>query len=84
MGQAMALDLVDASSDHVDEIALGYRTGPEGLLAALRALRNLGVHHVAFNLLVAHSADHRDACSSAAAEPGHKTAGVAMICGVSD
>lgn len=52
MGQAMALDLVDASSDHVDEIALGYRTGPEGLLAALRALRNLGVHHVAFNLLV--------------------------------
>jgi alkanesulfonate monooxygenase SsuD/methylene tetrahydromethanopterin reductase-like flavin-dependent oxidoreductase (luciferase family) len=52
MGQAMALDLLDTPSDHIDEINLGYRTGPEGLLAALSSLRNLGTHHVAFNLLV--------------------------------
>jgi luciferase-type oxidoreductase len=52
MGQAMALDLLDTPSDHIDEINLGYRTGPEGLLAALSVLRNLGTHHVAFNLLV--------------------------------
>ena len=52
LGQAMALDLLDTPSDHIDEINLGYRTGPEGLLQALVALRNLGVHHVAFNLLV--------------------------------
>lgn len=52
LGQAMALDLLDMPSDHIDEINLGYRTGPEGLLQVLAALRNLGVHHVAFNLLV--------------------------------
>jgi luciferase-type oxidoreductase len=52
MGQAMALDLVDTSSDRLDEINLGYRTGPDGLLAGLLALHEIGVHHVAFNLLV--------------------------------
>lgn len=52
MGQAMALDLLDTPSDRIDEINLGYRTGPEGLLDILSALRNLGVHHVAFNLLI--------------------------------
>ncbi len=52
MGQAMALDLLDTPSDRIDDINLGYRAGPEGLFAALTALRNLGVHHVAFNLLV--------------------------------
>ncbi|MNL81892.1 hypothetical protein D3C87_2091300 [compost metagenome] len=48
----MALDLVDTSSDHLAEINLGYRTGPDGLLAGLLALHKIGVHHVAFNLLV--------------------------------
>ncbi len=52
MGQAMALDLVDTSSDRLEDINLGYRTGPEGLLAALAAFRAAGVHHVALNLLV--------------------------------
>lgn len=52
MGQAMALDLVDTSSERLDDINLGYRTGPNGLLAALMALRELGVHHVALNLTV--------------------------------
>ncbi|MBB3406755.1 luciferase-type oxidoreductase [Rhizobium sp. BK316] len=52
MGQAMALELVDTSADRVDDIKLGYRAGPNGLLAALVALRELGVHHVALNLTV--------------------------------
>jgi luciferase-type oxidoreductase len=52
MGQAMALELVDTSFDRLDDIDLGYRTGPNGLLAALVTLRQLGVHHVAFNLAV--------------------------------
>jgi luciferase-type oxidoreductase len=52
MGQATALHLVDTSSDLIEDINLDYRTGPKGLLAALTALRNLGVHHVSLNLLV--------------------------------
>lgn len=50
MGQAMALDLAETSSDRLDDINLGYRTGPNGLSVALQELRELGVHHVAFNL----------------------------------
>lgn len=52
MGQAMALDLAETSSDRPEDIALGYRTGPNGLSLALQALRELGVHHVALNLTV--------------------------------
>lgn len=52
LGQAMALELADTSSTTLEEINLGYRTGPDGLYAALTDLRDHGVHHVALNLSV--------------------------------
>ncbi|WJH40518.1 TIGR03571 family LLM class oxidoreductase [Aliirhizobium terrae] len=52
LGQAMALELVDTTSDSIEEINLGYRTGPDGLYRALTDMRDLGVHHVALDLAV--------------------------------
>jgi luciferase-type oxidoreductase len=50
LGQVMALELVDTVSDGIEEITLGYRAGPDGLVKILGELRALGVHHVALNL----------------------------------
>jgi luciferase-type oxidoreductase len=52
LGQAMALELLDTSSNAAEDINLGYRAGPAGLLDALMKLRNVGVQHVALNLTV--------------------------------
>jgi luciferase-type oxidoreductase len=52
LGQAMALDLADMSGAAVEDITLGYRAGPDGLIRVLSDLRDLGVHHVALNLAI--------------------------------
>jgi luciferase-type oxidoreductase len=51
LGQSLIVDLVDSESTVLEDINLGYRAGPDGLAAALEALRRAGVHHVAINLI---------------------------------
>ncbi len=49
-GQSMVLDLLDNPDAPYEEINLGGRTGRRGLIGALSAMREAGIHHVAFNL----------------------------------
>ena len=49
-GQSMVLELLDKSDAPYEEINLGGRTGRRGLIGALSAMREAGIHHVAFNL----------------------------------
>lgn len=51
-GQSMVLDLLDKSDAPYEEVNLGGRTGRRGLIDTLSAMREGGVHHVAFNLIV--------------------------------
>lgn len=50
-GQSMVLDLLDNPHASYEEINLGGRTGRRGLIEALSAMREAGIHHVAFNLI---------------------------------
>lgn len=50
-GQSMALELLDKSDAAYEERNLGGRTGKRGLIEALNAMREAGIHHVAFNLV---------------------------------
>ncbi len=50
-GQSMVLDLLDNPQASYEEINLGGRTGRRGLIEALSAMREAGIHHVAFNLI---------------------------------
>ena len=50
-GQSMVLELVDRPDAAYEEINLGGRTGRRGLIGALSAMREAGIHHVAFNLV---------------------------------
>ncbi len=47
---AMGLDLLDDPAAPAQPLGLGLRTGRDGLIAELQALRALGAHHVMFNL----------------------------------
>lgn len=49
-GQSMVLELLDKSDAPYEEVNLGGRTGRRGLIDALSAMREAGIHHVAFNL----------------------------------
>ncbi|GAC1045838.1 hypothetical protein thsrh120_58430 [Rhizobium sp. No.120] len=49
-GQSMVLELLDNPQASYEEINLGGRTGRRGLIDALSAMREAGIHHVAFNL----------------------------------
>ncbi|TXH83833.1 MAG: TIGR03571 family LLM class oxidoreductase [Rhizobium sp.] len=51
-GQSMVLDLVDNPRAAYEEVNLGGRTGRAGLIDALSAMREAGIDHVAFNLIV--------------------------------
>ena len=51
-GQSMVLELHDKPQASYEEINLGGRTGRRGLIDALSAMREAGIHHVAFNLVV--------------------------------
>jgi len=50
-GQSMVLELLDNPQAEYEEINLGGRTGRRGLIDALSAMREAGIHHVAFNLI---------------------------------
>lgn len=50
-GQSMVLELLDNPQASYEEIDLGGRTGRRGLIDALSAMREAGIHHVAFNLV---------------------------------
>jgi luciferase-type oxidoreductase len=50
-GQSMVLDLLDKSDAPYEEVNLGGRTGRRGLIEELWAMREAGIHHVAFNLV---------------------------------
>ncbi len=50
-GQSMVLELLDRPEAAYEEINLGGRTGRRGLIEALSAMRDAGIHHVAFNLI---------------------------------
>lgn len=50
-GQSMVLDLLDKSDAPYEEVNLGGRTGRRGLIETLSAMREAGIHHVAFNLI---------------------------------
>lgn len=50
-GQSMVLELLDDPRASYEEINLGGRTGRRGLIDALSAMREAGIHHVAFNLV---------------------------------
>ncbi len=50
-GQSMVLELLDNSQAAYEELNLGARSGRRGLIAALSAMREAGIHHVAFNLI---------------------------------
>lgn len=49
-GQSMVLELLDKSDAPYEDINLGGRTGRRGLIDTLSAMREAGIHHVAFNL----------------------------------
>jgi luciferase-type oxidoreductase len=49
-GQSMVLELLDKPDAPYEDINLGGRTGRRGLIDALSAMREAGIHHVAFNL----------------------------------
>lgn len=51
-GEAMVLDLVGRPGADVEEIPLGYRAGPDGVIRILQDMKTLGVHHVTLNLPV--------------------------------
>lgn len=50
-GQSMVLELLDKADAPYEEINLGGRTGRRGLIDALSAMREAGIHHVAFNIV---------------------------------
>ncbi len=50
-GQSMVLELLARPEAAYEEINLGGRTGRRGLIEALSAMRDAGIHHVAFNLI---------------------------------
>jgi luciferase-type oxidoreductase len=50
-GQSMVLELLDNPQAAYEEIDLGGKTGRRGLIGALSAMREAGIHHVAFNLI---------------------------------
>ncbi len=50
-GQSMVLELLDRPEAAYEEINLGGRTSRRGLIEALSAMRDAGIHHVAFNLI---------------------------------
>ena len=50
-GQSMVLDLLDNPQASYEEINLGVRAGRRGLIDAVSAMREAGIHHVAFNLV---------------------------------
>ncbi|MFS2150678.1 TIGR03571 family LLM class oxidoreductase [Rhizobium sp. Rhizsp42] len=52
-GQSMALELADDPSARPEPITLGMRTGRYGLVDALHAMKEAGVHHLALNLTTA-------------------------------
>ncbi|NEI68824.1 TIGR03571 family LLM class oxidoreductase [Rhizobium lusitanum] len=49
-GQSMVLELLDNPEAAYEEVNLGGRSGRRGLIGALAAMREAGIHHVAFNL----------------------------------
>ncbi|MGV1791341.1 TIGR03571 family LLM class oxidoreductase [Rhizobium sp. A37_96] len=49
-GQSMVLELLDNPEAAYEEANLGGRSGRRGLIGALAAMREAGIHHVAFNL----------------------------------
>lgn len=49
-GQSMVLELLDNPEAAYEEVNLGGRSGRRGLIVALAAMREAGIHHVAFNL----------------------------------
>lgn len=49
-GQSMVLELLDKPDAPYEEINLGGKTGRQELIGALSAMREAGIHHVAFNL----------------------------------
>ncbi|MFK0164101.1 TIGR03571 family LLM class oxidoreductase [Rhizobium sp. NPDC090279] len=51
-GQSMVLELLDNPQAAYEEINLGGRTGRRGLIEALSVMREAGIHHVAFNLVI--------------------------------
>ncbi|NLS01083.1 TIGR03571 family LLM class oxidoreductase [Rhizobium sp. P38BS-XIX] len=49
-GQSMVLELIEKPDAPYEEVNLGGKTGRRGLIDALSAMREAGIHHVAFNL----------------------------------
>lgn len=52
-GQSMALELIEDPDRAPEPINLGIRTGRKGLIEAIRAMRDSGVHHLALNIITA-------------------------------
>jgi alkanesulfonate monooxygenase SsuD/methylene tetrahydromethanopterin reductase-like flavin-dependent oxidoreductase (luciferase family) len=52
-GQSMALELVEDAWSRPEPINLGIRTGRQGFIEALQAMRDVGVHHLALNITTA-------------------------------
>ncbi len=50
-GQSMVLELLDQPEAPYEEINLGGRTGRRALIEMVSAMRDAGIHHVAFNLI---------------------------------
>lgn len=50
-GQSMVLELLDRPDAIYEEINLGARSGRRALIEMLSAMREAGIHHVAFNLI---------------------------------
>jgi luciferase-type oxidoreductase len=53
LGQAMALELLHDPNAPYEEAALGGRSGRKGLVAMFTKMREMGVHHVALNIVSA-------------------------------